>query len=187
MVCCVEEEVAKAVVCVHDVDRLEAVIALEGEGMEGNRGGVNAGGLVGTVVECGGIGEGLETGFGGRGWNGDGEELQGFVFPDLSVGGGEGGPVGMVGKDGGVELRQCRDAAECGRNKSCVDVVWDMTASNTISTVSPLANNLTLFDVEEIVHCLVASCRERGCHGHDLVRVNVCQVTVGQVLVRRVD
>ena len=48
----VEEEVAEAVVCVHDVDGLEVGVAVERKGVEGDVGrGVGVTGLAGAVVE----------------------------------------------------------------------------------------------------------------------------------------
>ena len=77
-------------------------------------------GVTGVVAD-----EDVEAGGSEVGGQGDLEEGQGRVFPDLGVGCGKGGPVEVVGEDGGGGVREGGDAAQRGGDEGGADVVWD--------------------------------------------------------------
>lgn len=85
LICGVDEEKAKTVICVHDLDLGLIFVPIEGESVEVERRVCVEEFGVGGAGEVGAGGVGCQARFGFRDWDGDGEELEGGVFPNFSI------------------------------------------------------------------------------------------------------
>jgi hypothetical protein len=132
----IHEEESEAVIRVHNLDLGQVIVAIEGESVEDDLA-VDEMGLVwarkGTVSNIL-----LDSGSSFRGRYRDLEELERFVFPDLSVSVCQCTPVGMIWID--TSSTQSGYGAESSWHEASINVIGNSTASNTcIRSVSTTA------------------------------------------------
>jgi len=134
----VDQEMAKAIIRVHDLDDGLVIVAHQTEAMVHDVGRDVAGVGREAVTSLRRVvgDEGLCLADGHR----DLEELEGTVFPDLGVCGCCGVPFRVARVEAGG--RKCRYRAQSRGDQRGVDVVWDTTAADAIGTVSPFSNDL---------------------------------------------
>src|SRR2546430_9160877 len=110
--------------------------------------------------------------------------MQDAVFPDLCVLIGFTVPLWVLWEESAV----CEDATGSERSgyKSCIDIIRDLAAANSVSGVSPVAHNLARLDMDEVVHGLAAWCCEWGRCVHDLLSVDQSQLTISQIAIAKV-
>lgn len=65
-------------------------------------------------------------------------------------------------------------------------MVW-CEVNITVSAITPLPDYLAIFDMLEVIYCLIACCGKFGADPHDFLCIDEREVSPGQILVRRVD